>query len=152
MKVTLSHPRKRYVIESTYNNDLIVLAKNTSLCRELTLRTNELLQSLGFIINWEKSQSQHNDYRFLGFALIPSILECRQEKTIAQKLILYRHIKSEGRPMITKIARLLGLWSPIRRGRVRPSPFSELQNVIKSMQPEPHVGLLLTYDPNLRCP
>ena len=57
MKVAISYLRERNIIISNYIDDLIIMARDFDTCKEHFHVSTKLLQTLGFVINWEKSST-----------------------------------------------------------------------------------------------
>ena len=57
MKVAISYLRERNIIISNYIDDLIIMARDFDTCTEHFHVSTKLLQTLGFVINWEKSST-----------------------------------------------------------------------------------------------
>lgn len=64
----MAHLRGKGIISVIYLDDILLFAKSHGECLKIINQTQELLQSLGFIINWGKSNTSPNyECKFLGF-------------------------------------------------------------------------------------
>lgn len=110
MKPVMCHLRSLGLLSVTYLDDILCLADSYEECLQNVLTTKTLLESLGFIINIDKSCLQPKQYcQYLGFILnsVQFSLTLTQKKILSICKNLGR-IRSKERCKIMEFSQLLG--------------------------------------------
>lgn len=107
----LTYLRSRGCISVNYLDDFLIIESTAEQCKDNIDFTSKLLQSLGFIINFEKSlTTPRRVCTFLGFELNSqtSTLGIPQEKR-NKIFLLIRHFKELRQCSIRKLAHFIGV-------------------------------------------
>lgn len=110
MKPVMSHLRCLGHISTIYLDDICCIGQTYSDCLQNTLHTRYVLESLGFVINEEKSSLvPNNTCQYLGFVIDSVNFQVRlpEEKRISLKNLIKEFLKIE-RTTIRNFARLVG--------------------------------------------
>lgn len=118
MKTPLAVLRQRGLRIFGYIDDLFILADNKEDCEYSVKVTCDLLQSLGFFINVEKSSlSPSNSLQFLGFVLDTDSMRIFPTLEKVQKTKdLLMTISQPGRFKIRTVASLVGVLNDLTKG------------------------------------
>ena len=110
MRVPMSFLRKLKIIIAAYIDDLFTKARSYNECLRNILSIVEVLTSLGFYINWEKSVLEpSNILEFLGFLINSIDMTVKLTPTKKQKIIqLANQVLNSTGPTIRTVAKLLG--------------------------------------------
>ena len=110
MKVAISYLRERNIIISNYIDDLIIMARDFDTCKEHFYVSTKLLQTLGFVINWEKSSTiPSRTISHLGLVINSRNMTVRVDKDKCCKIkSACQSIKHTKNPTVRQIASLIG--------------------------------------------
>ena len=117
MKPVAGFLRKRGIRLVLYLDDMLIIGSTPQETRQLTQMGMNLLESLGFIINKEKSVlTPTRTITFLGFAInsITMLFTLPSEK-VQKLLTLCRQIRSGSKVLLRILAQLLGLLESYRQ-------------------------------------
>ena len=119
MKVAISYLRERNIIISNYIDDLIIMARDFDTCKVIYyLVSTKLLQTLGIVINWEKSSTiPSQTISHLGLVINSRNMTVRVDKDKCCKIkSACQSIKHTKTLRFDRLLVLSGQWSLIHLG------------------------------------
>lgn len=118
MKALMAVLRKRVIKVFNYINDLFVIANSKETCEKNVQEVIDVLTSLGFFINYEKSSLIPNMcIRFLGFILDSEEINVRPpEDKILKTLNLLGEVHKPQEFVIREVASLVGVLNDLSHG------------------------------------
>lgn len=110
MRVVFSYLRSSGFSSVVYLDDTLMISPTAEHCKQNVNATLELLQKLGFHINWEKSHLQPTkEIEFLGFILNSTTMELKLTQTRLQDLqTVVSTLKVQRSVTIRQLASVLG--------------------------------------------
>ena len=133
MKPVASFLRKRGIRLVLYLDDMLIIGSTPQETRQFTQMAMDLLESLGFVINKEKSiLTPSRLITFLGFTIdsMRMLFTLPQEK-VQKLLTLCRQIRSGSEVLLRTLAQLLGLLESYRQAVWKaPLHFRHLQALL----------------------